>query len=270
MTIGALHRQFGSKARMARTILDMVPADTRIWCEAFCGTCAVTLSADPAFPIEHLNDTNGDVDNLFRVLRDDQQREHLSWLVEFTPYHRLQFDLAQNQRRSGDAVEDARRFLVRSWMAVAGKQGERSGWHVENYNRAASARVGTWRRLPERIEAVARRLKGCYFHSAPAVTLIERLGGFADATLFLDPPYPPHSINTRSAVYSETMDDADHEALAELIAALPARIILTMAPGTIYDRLLRDWRVRPVEVRGMGNRVKTELIFTNFAPAGAA
>ena len=45
-------------------------------------------------------------------------------------------------------------------------------------------------------------------------------------------------------------------------------VILTMAEGTVYDQVLQDWHRTTVAVRGLVNSVKSEVIFTNFRPAG--
>jgi site-specific DNA-adenine methylase len=67
MSIRTTHRQMGSKARVARTLLELMPPDASIWVEGFAGTAAMTLAKAP-HAVEHVNDLNGDVVNLFRVL----------------------------------------------------------------------------------------------------------------------------------------------------------------------------------------------------------
>ena len=60
--------------------------------------------------VEIYNDLDGDVVNLFRVMRD--QYVELQRLVELTPFARAEFDLAYEP--TDEPVEKARRMLVRA------------------------------------------------------------------------------------------------------------------------------------------------------------
>lgn len=264
MTVRPVHRQFGSKGRMAAEIVAAIPPDVKVWCELFCGTAAVTLSK-ARHSQEHLNDLNEDVVNLFRVLRHPADRAMLADLIAMTPYAEAEFRACW-EREGVDPVERARRFLVRSWMAVGGKQGERSGWHAERCNPIASARCGAWARLPDRLETFAQRMSRVYLHCKPWQSMLAFVADREDALVYVDPPYPRGSIATRSIVYRCDMEPGEHRALAEALRAARSRVILSMAPGTVYDEVLADWTQRTVPVRGMRNTVKDERLFFNYEP----
>jgi len=262
------HRQFGSKARVAHELLRLVPTDARVWVEGFAGTAAMTL-AKPPHPAEHPNDLNGDIVNLFDVMRDDASLDRLCQLLELTPWAQEEFIrcrdhvIAVDADAAVDAVERARRFLVASWQAIGGKQHSKTSWRLDL---GRSWLTSTWSRIPLRLRAVAERLRFAHIHRKHIADLVAMFGREPGAILFLDPPYPQHSLATHERMYSVEMTDEEHAALAEQLRGVKCRVLLTMSVGTVYSEILADWRVTPFEVRGLKNTVKTELALTNYVP----
>jgi len=78
--------------------------------EPFFGSGAVLFNKPPV-EIEIINDIDGDVVNLFKVIRE--KPAELARLIEFTPWARDEY--YESYHRTGDNLEDARRFLVRCW-----------------------------------------------------------------------------------------------------------------------------------------------------------
>lgn len=107
---------YGAKQRMAPEILETLPPHNA-WVEAFCGSAAITLAKAPA-PIEVINDLDGNIINLFRVLRRNPTA--LARAIELTPYARDEFITAGRQRKKLSQLERARRFLARTMMTVNG------------------------------------------------------------------------------------------------------------------------------------------------------
>lgn len=261
--IPPIHRQFGSKARVAPTLLSLVPPGKRVWVEVFAGSAAVTFAKAP-HPVEHINDLSGHVTNLFRVVRDPVTCAALIEAIVFTPYSQGDLLEARAQIRVSDPVEWARRFLIVSWMSVNGCHTGNTGYRM---NRRERWHLDVWNRLPTRIADACRRLKNVTIHSTHCMDIVRKFGGEADTVLFCDPPYPQEVLNTgRSSVYEFEMTDGEHADLCNALRAAKAAVILTMNPGTIYSEILSDWNVLELPVRGLRNTTKTELIFTNFQP----
>ncbi|MDR3439864.1 DNA adenine methylase [Telmatospirillum sp.] len=259
-----IHRQFGSKARVAQQILALVPSNKRVWVEVFAGSAAVTLAKAP-HPVEHINDLSGHVTNLFRVVRDPILRLALQEAIEMTPYAQSELIACRQEMRQEDPVEWARRFLVVSWLSVNGCHTGNTGFRL---NRDQDWHLRVWNRLGDRIAAACRRLKEVTIHSRHCLEIVKVFGDLPDAVLFLDPPYPLSTTNTkRQQVYEVDMSNDEHEALASALRDVKASVILTMNPGTIYSDILNDWHISPMSVRGLRNATKTELVFTNFAPS---
>lgn len=259
-----VHRQFGSKARVAPQILAFVPPGKRVWVEVFAGSAAVTFAKAP-HPVEHINDLSGHVVNLFQVVRDPAMQIRLAEAIALTPYHQGELLACKRQIRNDDPVEWARRFLVTSWLSVNGCHTGNTGFRC---NRDQDWHLGVWNRLPDRIAAACRRLKEVTIHSRHCLDMVRVFGELEDAVLFLDPPYPLETTNTsRSQVYEVDMSAEEHEALAHALRKCRATVILTMNPGTVYSDVLQDWPRREMKVRGLRNTFKTELVFLNTEPA---
>lgn len=263
MSVMPVHRQFGSKARVAPLLLQLVPTDARIWIEVFAGTAAMTLAKTP-HRVEHINDLNGGVVNLFRVLRDADARDRLCEAIEMTPWAQQELIDCQYDTYHSDPVEHARRFLVASWQTIGGKQQAGTGWRIQ---RDESWPMGTWRRIPDRIRSAAQRLKEVYIHRRHCFDMVDNFRDREDALFFLDPPYPLSLTGThRQQVYEYDMSEQEHWQLAMLLRRVRGKVILTMAQGSVYDTALGDWRTLLLPVRGMRNTVKNEVVFLNFEP----
>lgn len=266
-----VHRQFGSKSRLAGDIIRLIPPGTRVWVEGFAGSAAVTLAKAP-HRFEHLNDKDGEIVNLFRVIRDPHQCAELAALVSLTPYAQEEFaDACMADVSDAGPVERARLFLVRSWMSIGAPTSARrlswsAGWRCSSA--AHSPLPHVFGRVPGRIRAVADRLREATIHCSDIRDIVARFGPMPDSCLFLDPPYPNSAIGTKAKPYAVDMTEDEHAALAENLRGVAGAVILTMAEDTVYDRVLQDWHRTTVAVRGLVNSVKSEVIFTNFRPAG--
>ena len=73
--------------------------------------------------IETINDLDGNVVNLFTVIRD--YPDELARLIKFTPWARDEYRLSY--KTTGDPIENARRFLVRMWQAIGAKSSDITG-----------------------------------------------------------------------------------------------------------------------------------------------
>lgn len=264
------HRQMGSKARMARQIAALCPRDTGIWVEVFAGTASATLAREPGKAVEHINDLNSLIVNLYQVMRDRAQLDALCRAVALTPYAQAEFETARSiwagEAADVDPVERARMFLVASWMAIGGKQIKTANWRLDL---GKSWLTSTWRGVPDRLRAVADRLMHAHIHRRHAFEMIQMFAANPLATLYVDPPYPRETLATHETLYAVDMTADEHRQLIEIITSAKARVILSMSPCPLYDDALSDagWWSCDVSVRGLRNSVKTERIHCNFVPA---
>lgn len=171
----------GSKWTLAQWIVNHITAHTT-YLEPYFGSGAVFFAKKPS-AIETINDLDGNVVNLFKVIRDNPHE--LAALVEMTPWARDEYYAAYEL--TGDPLEDARRFLVRMWQAYGAKSSDRCGWRNDIQGRKGTSCPKQWRRIPKQIPAVAERLKDAQIENQPALELIARYR-YREVLIYADPP----------------------------------------------------------------------------------
>lgn len=256
MTLQRPLNYYGSKEKLCPAIYRLIPPGVETWVDLFCGSGIVTLKKPP-HRREVLNDLNGDVINLFEVLRGGGAAELFARL-ELTPYSEQILAEVYAAEPSPEPTMRAWQFLIMSWQARGGDCYQTGFRWSKGQTTAPEI---TWSRLPQRLAAVADRLRGICIRATDAVRLIDDYD-VPESLLFADPPYPG-PVGRRYAV---KMADAAHEALAARLRQCRARVILTMNPDTVYSEILHDWHRHDVSVLGGGQQTKAEIILTNFEP----
>ncbi len=260
-------RWHGGKWLLAPWIIENFPHH-RVYVEPFGGAASVLLRKPRSYA-EIYNDLDGDVVNLFRVLRDPAQAAQLERLVELTPFARAEFEDAY--KATHDPVERARRLLIRSFMGF-GSNGHNSA--IRTGFRANSNRWGTtpardWLTIPLNLRAIVERLQGVVIENRPALETMAQHDS-ADALHYVDPPYMPATRSAKSRrgkiryhAYAHEMDVEDH---AELLAALPAlvgAVVVSGYPTALYDVALAGWRRIERPSLADGARPRTEVLWLN-------
>jgi DNA adenine methylase len=262
-----LLRYHGGKWRLAPWIVGFFPPH-RVYVEPFGGAGSVLLRKPRSYA-EIYNDLDGEVVALFRVLRDPQAAERLRILLEYTPYSRTEFELSYEP--TDDAVEQARRTLVRSWMAhgSSGLRGHSTGFRIGS-QRERTTPSHDWRGFPAALPAIVDRLRGVVIEKRPAAQIMARHDK-PDTLFYVDPPY---MFATRSAKrigndlfhgYRHEMDDAGHAALLEQLIGLVGMVVVSGYATALYDTALAGWR--RVETAAFADRgeARTEVLWLNPA-----
>lgn len=251
----------GSKATMAPALVASFPPHVA-YLEPFFGGGSVFFTKAPS-RLETLNDLDGMVVNLFRVMRD--RPGDLARAVALTPYAREEY-LVSYEPPTGDELEDARRFLVRTWQTRSAQTGGRAGWRWVIDPIARNAASHEWSDLPDRILASAGRLKLAQIERRPALEIIA-LHAHPDTLIYADPPYP---LATRyKKLYKHEMTDADHAALLDALDAHPGPVVLSGYACPLYDDRLGHWQREEIAATAEGGRARTEIVWRNTKAARA-
>lgn len=256
MTISRPINYYGSKEKLSSRIHALIPPGPTTWVDLFCGSAIVTLRK-PRHRREVINDRHGEIVNLFDVLRSAGAAE-LYRRIELTPYAEDLLHRLYDSPPPADPIERAWGFLVTGWFGRGGDC-HKTGFRWSKSQTTAPELI--WARLPQRLVAVAERLRGVCIRNDDALKIISDYDS-PDCILFVDPPYPG-SVGRRYAV---RMEDGQHQELADRLKHTRARVILTMNPGTVYSEALKGWSTTEAVVQGGGGAFKSEVILTNFEP----
>jgi DNA adenine methylase len=235
------------------SFVDRIPHNT--YTEPFFGSGAVFFNKQPS-NIETINDLDQNVVNLFRMVRD--RGEDLANLIYMTPWARDEY--LESYEKTGDDIEDARRFIVRCWQAFATKTSGRTGWRSDVHGRKKSC-PSYWSKLPGRLLAVIDRLKQAEIENQPAVKILQRYA-FDNVLIYADPPYLQSSRASRQYA-CEMLGVAEHMQLLELLDDHPGPVLLSAYQNHLYDERLRHWHKETKLGRAELGRVREEVLWLN-------
>lgn len=255
---------FGGKWLLAPWIVEHFPKHL-VYVESFGGGANVLLRK-PRSKAEIYNDIDGEIVNVFRVLREPELAELLIEALRLTPFAREEF-LASHQP-SADPVEQARRTIARSFMGH-GASTATAGFKTTF--RATSTRSDThparsWMKLPEGVRGAAERLRGVAFENRPAEQVIRQYDS-EDALHYLDPPYV---MATRSGKhrYKHEFPADEHAQLLDLADSLIGSVVISGYGSKLYDERLKHWRRVTRRATTQGGAERTEVLWIN--PLAAA
>lgn len=244
----------GAKWNLADWIISNIPPHTT-YLEPFFGSGAVLFNK-PRSKVETINDIDGKIINLFKVLRE--QPDELARLVNLTPWSKEEYKDSYNF--TGDSLEDARKFIVRCWQAFGGTAVRNSGWRNDVSGLQGSCVAKVWCSLPERILLCAERLKGVQIENMNYKDLIERYG-HKDCLIYADPPY---ILSTRSGkLYENEMTDQDHIELLEILDQQKGPVLLSGYSHPLYDERLKHWSRQTRKAQAEKGGIREEVLWIN-------
>jgi DNA adenine methylase len=257
-------RYHGGKWKLAPWLISLFPAH-RVYVEPFAGGASVLMRKERSYA-EVYNDMDGEIVNVFRVLRDPQSAARLEELVRLTPFARSEFE--ESYETHPDPVEQARRTILRSFMGFgsAAATGFGTGFR-SNSNRSGTTPAHDWTNIPARIAEWTERLRGVVIENKPAVEVMVQHD--TEQTLhYVDPPYV---LSTRKLGnpycgkgYRFEMQDDQHRELANVLRSLKGMVILSGYGCELYDgELYHDWPRLQREHLADGAKKRTEVVWMN-------
>lgn len=257
-------RYHGGKFRLASWIVDHLPPH-RLYVEPMCGSAAV-LMAKPRSEGEVLADLDGEVVNVFRVLRDRRLGAELQRLIRLTPYAQAEFLSAY--KPAADPVERARRTIVRSFMghgSGAAGSARRHGFRRGKLTNRVRTPAADWATYPDAIAAFVERLAGVVVEEGDALETIRRYDG-PDVLCFVDPPY---LLSTRGEKrYRCEWGEAEHVELASVLHGIRGMAVLSGYPSRLYEDLYRGWGRVECDAMDASSTRRTEVLW--LSPAAVA
>lgn len=263
-------RYHGGKWRLAPWIISHFPSH-RVYVEPYGGAASVLLRK-PRGKSEIYNDMDGEVVNLFQVVRD--RGAELVEAIELTPYSRDEFYLSFIH--SDDRIERARRMVLRSFAGYGGnltkpnRDGtpQRTGFRTYCGPGRGRSTCGDWRALPAELRKIIERMQGVCIEHRDALRVMRDHD--SPATLhYVDPPYV-HSTRGMDAGgshrgYRFEMTDQQHAELAQVLQSLQGLVLLSGYRCDLYDSLYSGWERRDHKSYADGARPRIESVWMNPA-----
>ena len=245
----------GAKWRLADWIINMFPRHA-VYCEPFFGSGAVFFKKTRS-GTETINDIDGNVVNLFRVVRNSA--DELARVIEMTPYSREEYRDCYESK--GDEIEQARRFLVRTWQAFGGKTYCSTSWAHDRTN--SVFRPKYWCKLPNRILATVERLKMAQIENMDARELIGMYNR-TQTLLYVDPPYLK-STKTQLHYECEFAKPEEHKELLEICKKHKGYLIISSYENDLYNATLAGWEKRSMRTATNAAGSAVETVYLNPA-----
>jgi DNA adenine methylase len=264
-----LLRYHGSKWRIAQWIISHFPRH-RIYLDPFGGSAAVLLNKGRS-EVEIYNDLDGELVNLFQVVRDNGTA--LAEKVCLTPYSRDEFIKAFEP--SSDPLEQARRTMVKSFLGFGGgyiagglgskcavsEHGFRNSWRIIGNHANLD-----WLKVPDNIQSTITRLLGVVLENLPYQTLIEK-NDTPETLIYADPPYLS-TVRDRGTDYRHEFTEQDHIELARMLHHAKGPVILSGYHSALYNDLYKGWAVYEHKTRTMQNSPRLEVIWVKGVENG--
>jgi DNA adenine methylase len=277
----------GGKGNLVRWIIQFVPAG-HIYVEPFAGAASVLWHLPNPFPVEVLNDLDGDIVNLYRVLQDKVKFEELAHRLIFTPYARAEFARALQIIKDPNAtdIDRAWAFFVKQNQGFGGKSKVLGDWgrEINTISNGMAGSTSKWRSRLKLLSFWHERLSRVQIDCTDGIDCI-KYWDTPETVFYIDPPYVPDTRKDR-CLYQNEPDLAYHERIVETILAAKGKIILSCYDHPIYAPLAEaGWckltkgtvahmagKTRGSKLQGDGaakaHVPRTETLYLNFTPPG--
>lgn len=246
-------RYHGGKWLLADWIISHFPKH-RCYVEPFGGAASVLMKKERSYA-EVYNDLDGELVNLFRVIRD--RGNDLKNAIHFTPFSRSEF--LESYERSDDALEQARRTVVRSFMGFGSNSHNKKTGFRSNSNRSGTTPSHDWRNLPDAYPWMIDRLRGVVIENRDAMQVMATHDS-PETLHYVDPPYV-FATRDRGSDYRHELSDNDHVELARFLNSLKGMVIVSGYDCPLYKEVFQDWRQVQRKSLADGARSRVEVLW---------
>lgn len=252
---------YGGKQTLAPLIISLIPKHV-LYAEPFTGGGAVFFMKSPS-KVEVLNDTNGELMNFYRMMRDkfrSLQRE-----IRKTPHSRDDHRKAGVIYNNPDLFDEVKRAWAVWVLCAQGFASKMDGpWGYDKTDNTTSKRIANKRDSFQ--SQYMDRMRLVQIEHADALYIIQSRDT-KDSFFYCDPPY----FNSNMGHY-KGYTEADYEALLRLLSGIKGRFLLSSYPSEILNRYSKKnkWHSRQVEkyvtvnAKSGNPKKKTEVLTANY------
>lgn len=248
----------GGKRRLADRLIPLFPPH-ECYVEVFAGGAALFFLRPQPAPVEVLNDINGELVNLYRVVQN-----HLEELVrqfQWALSSRQIFDWHKHTRpETLTDVQRAARFFYLQHHAFGGRV---SG---QTFGTATTGPAINVLRIEEKLSAAWQRLSGTYIENLPWLECAERYDR-AHTFHYMDPPY------WQTNGYGVEFEFYNYERMAEFMRRCKGKVMVSINDHPDIRQVFEGFHFETLDIRysTANNRqtcpqVSKELVILNWTP----
>lgn len=252
----------GGKRRLADRIFPLFPRHS-CYVEPFAGGAALFFLRPVPADVEVLNDINGDLVNLYRVVQHHLEEfvRQFKWALSSRQVFRW---LQDTRPETLTDIQRAARFYYLQQSAFGGRV------DGQTYGTATTAAPGlNLLRLEEALSAAHLRLASTYIEHLPWQECLARYDR-PHTLFFMDPPY------WQTEGYGVPFGFEQYEEMAELLGQLKGKAIVTLNDHPDIRRVFGRYHMESTDIRytvggGQGKEAREVLIFSwdvTAEPAG--
>ncbi len=248
----------GGKRRLADRLIPLFPPH-ECYVEVFAGGAALFFLRPQPAPVEVLNDINGELVNLYRVVQN-----HLEELVrqfQWALSSRQIFDWHKHTRpETLTDIQRAARFFFLQHHAFGGRV---SG---QTFGTATTGPAINVLRIEEKLSAAWQRLSGTYIENLPWLECAERYDR-AHTFHYMDPPY------WQTNGYGVEFEFSNYERMADFMKRCTGKVMVSINDHPDIRRVFDGFHLETLDIRysTANNRqtcpqVSRELVILNWTP----
>jgi DNA adenine methylase len=242
----------GGKRRLAKHLLPLFPAHD-CYVEPFCGGAALFFMKEPS-KVEVLNDINGDIVNLYRVVQHHLEELIRQFKWALTSRQIFEWERDTNTERLTDIQRAARFFYLQHIAFGAKATGQAFG--------VSATRNTTINllRIEEKLSAAWARLNRVVIEHLDWQVIIKRYD--RKGTLFyLDPPY------WETVGYGVPFGLEQYQAMAAFAGSIAGKVIISVNDHVDMRKVFAGQNIKAVTARysvGDNGQRAGEIIVRNF------
>ena len=249
----------GGKRRLADRLIPLFPPH-ECYVEVFAGGAALYFMRPQAAPVEVLNDINGDLVTLYRVVQNHLEEfvRQFKWALS----SRQVFEWQKMTRpETLTDIQRAARFFYLQHHAFAGKV---TG---QTFGTATTGPAINLLRIEENLSAAWQRLSGTYVENLPWLDCAERYDR-PHTFHYMDPPY------WQTAGYGVDFPFENYERMADFMRRCKGKVMVSINDHPDIRRVFAGFHFETVDIRYSNTNqrqgkaeVSGELVVMNWEPA---
>jgi DNA adenine methylase len=248
----------GGKRRLADKLLPLFPAH-ECYVEVFCGGAALYFLRQVPAPVEVLNDINGDLVNLYRVVQHHLEEfvRQFKWALSSRQVFKW---LQMTNPETLTDIQRAARFFYLQHHAFGGKVDGQS------YGTATTAPMVNLLRIEENLSAAHLRLAATNIENLSWNECVRRYDR-PHTFFYMDPPY------WQTEGYGVPFGFENYEEMAELMRTCKGRVMVSINDHPDIRRVFDGHHIAELDIKySLGQahgkpQTSGELVITNWKPS---